>query len=140
MINIFFEDTEILDLHPEFFVSWFGEVCKQEGRVLGDINLICCSDDYLLEINKAHLDHDFYTDIITFDYSDDNISGDLFVSVQRVLDNSENLKIDFMTELNRVVVHGVLHLLGYMDKLEAEKIAMTKAEDKYLKLIVPRET
>ena len=141
MVNIFFEDIEILDLDPEFFVSWLSKVCDSEAKELGEVNLVFCSDDYLLDMNKKHLDHDYYTDIITFDYTEgDVVSGDLFVSVDRVNDNAKQLNVSRETELNRVVVHGVLHLIGYGDKSEKEALLMRSKEDASLSLIVPRET
>lgn len=141
MIDIHFEDTEILDLDPEFFVLWLGNVVSRETKSLGEINLIFTSDDYLLDVNREYLDHDYYTDIITFDYSDgDCVSGDLFISVDRVRDNALQLNQMFHVELNRVVVHGVLHLCGYKDKTEEDSKLMRSKEDWALSLIVPRET
>lgn len=140
MVNLFYEETKALDLHPDFFVLWLSDVCKKHKRNLGEINLIFCSDEYLLEINKEHLNHDYYTDIITFDYYEENISGDLFVSIERVRENAEVIKTNFTDELNRVVVHGVLHLLGFGDKSPVEEIRMRELEDEALTLIVPRET
>ena len=139
MIDIHFEDIEILDLNPEFFVSWLSDVCQLENNELGDLNLIFCSDDYLLEMNKTHLNHDYYTDIITFDYTDEVVSGDLFISYDRVVDNAKDNKVTIENELNRVVVHGTLHLLGYADKSDEEASKMRELENKYLD-IVPRET
>lgn len=141
MINIFYEDIKSLDLVPDFFVSWLNEVCEKEGKTLGDVTLVFTSDEYLLEMNKEHLDHDYYTDIITFDYSlDDIVSGDLFISHDRVLDNADGLNVSRETELNRVVVHGVLHLIGYGDKSDSEAKVMREKEDCYLEQIVSRET
>ena len=141
MILINFEDTKILDLDPEFFVSWLDVVCRRHDNVLGDVSLIFCSDKYLLDMNCKHLNHDYYTDIITFDYTtEEAVSGDLFISIDRVLENASDLSVDFRTELNRVVVHGVLHLLGFGDKHPEEAKRMRKLEDQALLLIVPRET
>ena len=140
MVEIFYEDTDALGLDPKFFLLWLSKVCKKHDDSMGDINLIFCSDDYLLEINKSHLNHDYYTDIITFDYTKETISGDLFISVDRVKDNANNLNVRFANELNRVVVHGVLHLLGFKDKTLNEANNMRKQENEALKLIVPRET
>ncbi len=133
MIQIQFEDTEILELNPEFFVSWLTKVCVDEEKELGEVSLVFCSDDYLLEKNKQFLNHDYYTDIITFDYVEGNvISGDLLISTDRVLDNALEREIDFRTELNRVIVHGVLHLIGYKDKSLEEEMMMRQKEDHYL--------
>lgn len=141
MVNIFFEDTEILDLDPEFFVSWLSEVVSRETLELGELNLIFCSDSYLLKINQDHLKHDYYTDIITFDYRVGNyVSGDLFISVDMLKFNSNNEGVSFFNELYRVVVHGVLHICGYGDKSDDDKKVMTNKENEALALIVSRET
>lgn len=139
MIEIYFEETEILDLNSEFFVLWLSKVCACEEQELGDLTLVFCSDDYLLDINRKHLKHDYYTDIITFDYTDAVVSGDLFISVDRLTENALLHKVSFKKELFRVVVHGLLHLLGYGDKTELEKTDMRLLEDKYLEF-VSRET
>lgn len=141
MIEIYFEDTEVLDVSPEFFVSWLSKVTNLEQFELGDVSLIFCSDEYLLEMNKRHLNHDYYTDIITFDYTEGNlVSGDLFISIDTVRSNADENNVLFHVELNRVVVHGVLHLIGYNDKSEAQQKEMTERENWALSLIVPRET
>ncbi len=141
MINIFLEDVEVPGLDSEFFASWLSRVCGFEGKNLDEVNLIFCSDDYLLEMNRTHLDHDYYTDIITFDYCEDNlITGDLFISIDRVEENASDRSVNFTDELNRVVVHGVLHLLGYKDKSQEEEKEMRSKEDWALGLIVSRET
>lgn len=141
MVNLFFEDTEILDLDPEFFVSWLNQIVSRETLVLGEVNLIFCSEGYLLEINKEHLNHDYHTDIITFDYrSEDIVSGDLFISVDMLRYNAEVNNCEFVDELRRVVAHGVLHICGYNDKSESEQIEMTLKENESLALIVSRET
>ena len=99
----------------------------------GDINYILCDDEYLLEINRQYLDHDYYTDIITFDYCKGKIiSGDIFLSLQRVLDNASMLETKQEEELNRVLAHGILHLCGYKDKTEAEQKIMRSKEDYYI--------
>jgi len=141
MINLFFEDVEIPGLDSEFFYLWLSNVCEQEGKKLEEVNVIFCSDEYLLEMNIQHLNHDYYTDIITFDYCEnDRILGDLFISKDRVDENASVEQIDFLNELNRVVVHGVLHLIGYKDKSPSDEKLMRTKEDWALSLIVPRET
>ena len=140
MLNIFFEDTKTLDLSPEFFGLWLSDLCVVHNSELGEISLIFCSDEYLLSVNREHLNHDYYTDIITFDYTEKCVSGDLFISVDRVRDNASDLGVGFGVELKRVVAHGVLHLLGFKDKTEEESRVMRNEEDKALALIVPRET
>lgn len=140
MVNFFFEDINRLDLDQEFFISWLGEVCNNEQRELDELSLIFCSDEYLLKINKKYLKHDYYTDIITFNYSITGIKGDLFISTERVMENAEKQGVGFLNELYRVVAHGTLHLLGYTDKTAAEKEEMTQKENEALSLIVSRET
>lgn len=141
MIDICFEEVEIPGLDPEFFALWLEKVCASHRKELGEVTLIFCSDDYLLEMNRQHLDHDYYTDIITFDYTEDNIvSGDLFISKDRLEDNADSFNTSFTNELQRVVVHGVLHLCGFGDKSEEEELKMRQLENEALELIVPRET
>ena len=133
MVSIQFEDIEILDENPEFFVSWLSDVCKKEGCELGEIGIVFCSDAFILEANKQYLNHDYYTDIITFDYREgDRISGDLLISVDRGKENAGDLQVDWKNELNRVVVHGVLHIIGYKDKSSEEERVMREKEDLYL--------
>lgn len=133
MVYIHFEDIEVPGLYPEFFVSWLSSVVESEGKKLGEVSLIIGSDDWLLELNKEHLNHDYYTDIITFDYCEgDVVSGDLFISWDRVLDNASQMNVSRETEFNRVVVHGVLHLCGYGDKSEDEAKVMRDKENFYL--------
>lgn len=136
MVEIHIEDvTTIPGINSEFLFAWFTNVCTIEQKELGDINVIFCSDDHLLEMNREHLDHDYYTDIITFDYTTGNVvSGDLFISVDRVLDNASLLTIPFLDELNRVCVHGLLHLCGYKDKSEKDEQLMRLKEDEMLAL------
>ncbi len=140
MVEIFHEDTNDLDLDPVEIETWLNKVCVAEDKELGDVNIIFCSDNYLLELNIKHLEHYYYTDIITFDYSEETISGDLFISIDRVKDNASSYDVSFSEELNRVIAHGVLHLIGYGDKSEAEAAIMRIKESEALKLIVPRET
>jgi rRNA maturation RNase YbeY len=133
MIEIELVNVEIPVFEPEFFIISLTKAIKEEGFELGDVTVILVTDGYLLELNQKHLDHDFYTDIITFDYcNDDVISGDLFISVDRVRENAETFQTDFMVELNRVMIHGVLHLCGYKDKTEEEERMMRLLENKYL--------
>ena len=138
MKKIFFRyaDKKVLlkdKLHIREFVE---TVLEQENRKLTTINYIFCSDDYLLQINKSFLQHDFYTDIITFDLSENKnfIIGEIYISVDRVKENALEQKTAFQNEMLRVIFHGALHLCGYKDKSPAEKKKMNLAEDKYLKL------
>ena len=117
------------------FASWIKRVAKKEGATVGDLNFIFCSDKFLLEKNKAYLKHNALTDIITFNYSDKhNISGDVFISIDRVKENALLFSESFENELKRVIIHGVLHLLGYKDKSKKEKAIMRNKEDFYLSL------
>lgn len=136
MVDINYEETEDLGLDPDFFVDWFTKVTSKEGKELDEVTLVFCSDDYLLEINQQHLSHDYYTDIITFDYCWDNyVSGDLFISVERVRENAETFSRSFLNELHRVIIHGVLHLCGYGDKSDEDEKIMRKKEDESLLII-----
>ena len=116
-------------------------LAKSEGKTLKDISVVFTDDDYLLEVNKQYLNHDYYTDVITFDYSVfPEVSGDIMISLDRVKDNAETLSVSFQEELNRVVYHGLLHLCGYKDKSAADENLMRSKENYYLELFVSRET
>lgn len=116
---------------------WITSVATEEQKRVGELNFIFCSDDYLLNINREYLKHDYYTDVITFDYSEDRrISGDVFISVDTVRVNAEEFAQTFESELYRVMVHGVLHLCDYGDHSEDEKVLMRKKEDHYLSKIL----
>ncbi len=134
MENYFFEDTESFDIKKEV-VAKINDLIKSEKKNKGEISFIFCSDKYLLEINKEYLQHDYYTDVITFDYSENNIiSGDIFISIDRVKENADTYKVSFENELYRVMLHGVLHLVGYNDKTKEEQKIMRQKEDEYLNL------
>lgn len=119
--------------------QWLTTVAQKEGALIADLNYIFCSDNYLLELNKKHLNHNTLTDIITFDTAvtssvvEKQISGDIFISIERVKENAQTFTVPFEHELHRVMVHGLLHLLGYKDKKSVDKAEMTKKEDLYLK-------
>ena len=133
MIEIQEINIESLELKVNQFNSFITPILVSEKKIEGDIVLIFCSDDYLLEINKKHLNHDYYTDIITFDYCVENIvSGDLYISVDRIKENAKTFEDTFINELTRVVIHGVLHLCGHNDKTEADQKNMRNLENKYL--------
>jgi rRNA maturation RNase YbeY len=110
------------------------DIFKKEKTKLEQLQYIFCSDDYLLEINKQHLKHNYYTDIITFDLSEkpNSVIGEIYISVDRVRDNAQNYEVSFKQELLRVIFHGALHLCGLKDKSEKDQFLMRKAEDKYL--------
>ena len=114
--------------------AWLNEVAKQEGKKILELTYVFCSDMYLLQINQEYLNHDTLTDIVTFDNSEDpkKIEGDIFISIERVKENGDKLGTS-ETELERVMVHGLLHLLGYKDKKKEDKSLMTEKEDFYIK-------
>lgn len=114
---------------------WLKSVALKEGYGIGELNYVFCDDEYLLDLNKRYLDHDTFTDIITFDYTEnDEINGEVYISIDRVGENAETYNASFDDELNRVMVHGLLHLCGYADKTEEEKAGMRSKENEYLKL------
>jgi len=136
MLDINYEDVDDLSLNDIDLTNWISKVCITENYNLGDISLIFCSDEYLLDMNRTHLDHDYYTDIITFDYTDNQIvSGDLFISIDRVRDNASDFNVSFEHELHRVIIHGVLHLCGYKDKSDDEEKLMRTKENNALSMI-----
>jgi len=127
---------EVPGLDPDFFLDWLSKVVNEEQKLLGDVILVLGDDEWLRSFNVKYLNHDYYTDIITFDYStNDLVSGDLLISVERVNENAVLNGVTFMDELNRVVVHGVLHLCGYVDKSPSESNQMTQKENYYLGLL-----
>lgn len=135
LISFFSESVEFQLIDKTRYSQWIAELIKQQGKILGEISYIFCSDDYLHELNLAHLNHDTLTDIITFDYTHAGIiSGDLFISVDRVKENAVSFQVDFLLEMKRVMAHGVLHLIGFNDKTTAEKKVMRKEEDKAISL------
>ena len=135
-IQYFNEDVPLPKVKKRISTKWIRETILSEDKRVGDISFIFCSDNYLLEVNKTYLNHDYFTDIITFDYVEGTlINGDIFISVDRVLDNSFEFKTTFEGELNRILIHGILHLLGYKDKNKKDKLLMTEKEDFYLKLL-----
>lgn len=117
------------------------ELLINENKVLKDLSFVFTDDDYLLEVNKQYLNHDYYTDVITFDYSSfPEVSGDVMISLDRVKDNADALGLDFELEFYRVVFHGLLHLCGYKDKKKEDVSLMRAKEDFYIKMFVSRET
>ena len=113
---------------------WLSDVIKKEGFQLGELSIILCSDEYLFKMNVQYLKHKTYTDIITFDQSEskNEVSGELFLSIDRIKDNAKTLNINLIDELHRVIVHGTLHLCGYSDKDPKSKLKMTQKENFYL--------
>jgi len=135
-IYFFVEDIVFILKEKNHIRNWIKQAIVSEGRKLKELNFIFCSDNYLLEINKQYLNHDTLTDIVTFDNSetDSKIVGDIFISVERVIENAATFNVSVRDELHRVIIHGALHLLGYTDKNKANKALMTSKEDEYLKL------
>lgn len=134
MIQFFFENTDEITLPPNT-ENWLKDLIISEDKKPGEINYIFCDDDHLLQVNKDFLNHDYYTDVITFDYvKGKTISADIFVSLPRILDNSSTLSNTFNSELLRVLAHGILHLCGYKDKTDEEISEMRQKEDYYLSI------
>lgn len=133
-INFSFIDVEIPDFNPEFFGLWLGQVVLDYDKTKGALEYVFCSDEYLLDMNNQHLDHDYYTDIITFNYNKgDVVSGDLFISYDRVKDNAAEFgNGSVYDELCRLMVHGLLHLIGFNDKTVKEQEVMRQEETKNL--------
>ena len=134
MIEFIYETDFELN-NEQSYIDWISSVIESENKQLGDITYIFCDDEYLYNINMEHLNHDTYTDIISFDYTVDNlISGDIFISTERVLDNANDNNIDFHEELLRVMSHGILHYCGYKDKIEAQQVLMRNKENEKIKM------
>lgn len=134
MINYNYEiDFQLVN--EEDYSSWIDLVVSSENKELGEVSYIFCNDEYLLEINQQYLNHDTLTDIISFDYTEGSlISGDIFISIDRVLENANELNIDFNEELKRVMIHGILHYCGYKDKSSDDEILMRTKEDEKIKM------
>ncbi|NEM96371.1 rRNA maturation RNase YbeY [Pontibacter burrus] len=135
-IEFYSEDVEFSLSNPEQVADWIASIVEQHEYELANLTYIFCSDDYLHQINVEYLDHDTLTDIITFDNADEEgvVESDIFISIERVRDNAQTLGIPFEDELHRVLIHGVLHLLGYKDKTEEQEVLMRKQEDSCLSL------
>ena len=135
MIRFFNEDVSYKLLQKRVISQWLKKQAQQEGYSVGDLNYIFCSDEHVLQVNRDYLQHDYYTDIITFDQSEeeDLLEGDIFISVDRVADNASQLAIPAEQEMRRVLAHGMLHLCGYGDKTDEEEASMRQKEDEWLK-------
>jgi rRNA maturation RNase YbeY len=127
-----FEDVAFDLPDEEALSAWLLTIPSTEGKPMVEVNFIFCSDEHLRGINIEYLDHDYYTDVITFPYADDSVHGDIFISSDRVRDNAATQGVAFENELYRVMAHGVLHLAGYGDKTPEEKVVMTAREDFFL--------
>lgn len=135
MIQFFNEDVDFKIPNPRKTKTWLKTIIESEGFELNQLNYIFCSDEYLLSVNQQYLNHDFYTDIITFDNSEETegvVEGDIFISIDRVKENAEQLSKTFKEELLRVLAHGVLHLVGYDDHEDEDELVMRQKEDTYI--------
>ncbi|MDR2383859.1 MAG: rRNA maturation RNase YbeY [Prevotellaceae bacterium] len=137
MINFYDENADFpFTGKRQFAKKQIKTLLKMENKEAGDLCFIFCTDDFLLSINKKYLEHDYYTDVITFDYTVDNtVSGDIFISIERIKENAREFGVPFDHELSRVMYHGSLHLCGYKDKSEDEKQTMREKEDFYLRTL-----
>ena len=135
MVSFFTQDTSFAFKYKRLTSKWLKEVASSEAKKIGDVSVIFCSDNYLLDVNINYLGHDYYTDIITFDYCEGSVlSGDLFISVDSVRENASFYNVPFDEELNRVIVHGLLHLIGYDDHTPDDIATMRSKENYYLSL------
>ena len=135
MVSFYNQDTPFAFKYKRVTSKWLKEVAASEAKKLGAVSVIFCSDNYLLDVNIKYLGHDYYTDIITFDYCEGSVlSGDLFISIDSVRENASFYSVEFDDELNRVIVHGLLHLIGYDDHTEEDIAVMRSKENYYLSL------
>jgi len=137
MIRYHSEDCNLPEIDPNVVTDWINRVAALHEKKTGEINYIFCSDARILEVNNQYLQHDYFTDIITFDYSEfKTISGDIYIGIETVFSNAAMLDVSYEKELNRVIIHGVLHLCGFKDKTpETEKI-MHQKEDEALEIFI----
>lgn len=136
MIDFNFEEIDKPNINLEEIEKWINKVIEYNNKNVGELTYIFCSDKYLLDINKQYLNHDYFTDIITFNYCDERtISGDVFISLDTVLDNANTFGVSFDNELNRVIIHGILHLIGFDDKTDIDQDEMTRQENLSLELL-----
>jgi probable rRNA maturation factor len=135
-ILFYCEDIEFEIRGKENLRLWLNRAVEKEKLKSGFINIILCSDKYLIKLNKSYLNHNYYTDIITFDFNNGNIlSGDIYISIDRIRENAKEFKCSVASELHRVIIHGVLHLCGYADSSEKLRLRMKEKEDYYLSLL-----
>ncbi|MCD8043812.1 MAG: rRNA maturation RNase YbeY [Tannerellaceae bacterium] len=135
-ITYYTEDIEMPVIKKQVVSNWIKEVAAHHGKKTGEITYIFCSDEKILEVNREYLQHDYYTDIITFDYTQgDKISGDLFISLDTVKTNAEKYNTDYNEELHRTIIHGILHLCGINDKGPGEREIMEQHENEALKIL-----
>lgn len=136
MISYQTDGVKMPAIRRRYVSAWIKKVAASHGKKVGDIAYIFCNDERILEVNREYLQHDYYTDIITFDYTEEDvISGDLFISLDTVLSNSEQLGVQYEQELYRVIIHGILHLCGINDKGEGEREIMEREENTALAML-----
>lgn len=136
MISFEFAEVEVDFIDFDKLNAWIKQVIRSHKKQPGNIQYIIGSDEYILDINRTYLEHDYYTDIITFDYCEGKtIAGDIFVSLDRILDNAKKLQTSEPDEFNRVMIHGILHLIGFKDKTDSEAKEMRRQENLALDLI-----
>ncbi|MBO0330900.1 rRNA maturation RNase YbeY [[Muricauda] lutisoli] len=134
MIEFHFKSDLVIS-NTSDYADWVNRIIKSEGLEAGQIDYVFCTDEYLLQLNQEYLNHNTFTDIITFDYTDGKtISGDIFISTERVEENAKKYKVDVLNELRRVMSHGILHLAGYGDKSDDEIKRMREKEDEKIKM------
>ncbi len=130
----FHSQNDFVLVHDEEIRNWISEAITDEEYELGNIDYVFCNDEYLLNINQQFLEHDTYTDIISFDYTMGKlVGGEIYISTDRVSENANHFGVDFNEELHRVIIHGILHFCGYKDKTKEESVIMRGLEEKYLK-------
>ena len=137
LIQFFSEELDFSLSDNQQVHDWILNVIQEENQQAGVINIIFCNDDYLLDLNQRFLDRETLTDVIAFDYREESneVSGDVFISIERIRDNAESFNQSFENEVKRVIIHGILHLCGYADTSAEDKALMTLKEDKYLSLL-----
>lgn len=132
-VTFHFEEISKFPFKVNSHKTWISNIIKSYDRKVGDISFIFCSDEYLLKINQQYLNHDYFTDVITFDYCEDKIvSGDIFISIDRIKENAKLQNVLYVVELQRIIIHGILHLLGFQDNSPVLKSRMTEAENSAL--------
>lgn len=138
--GIFFtsDDVAFEPTDPERLIQWIHDTVEAEGHELNRLDIVFCSDEFLLEINRTHLDHDYYTDIITFPLNDNPLIAEIYISIDRVQENAAGLNISFENELHRVMIHGVLHLCGYDDHEEDDIRVIRRKEEEYLLILAEK--
>jgi len=136
MIRFFSEDIEMPAISQPLLIDWIRQVIARHGKTSGEINYIFCSDQRMIETNRTFLQHDYFTDIITFDYTVAlQLSGDIYISLETVASNAQLLGSSYQNELNRVIIHGILHLCGFKDKTPEDASRMRELEDEALSLL-----